>query len=179
MSTTLKWGLITGMVYVIFTLIENMLGIQQGGGGAAGMGIGFLVRTLLMVATFFTIFLGVKESRETDLNGYMTMGQGFLTGFKIALIAGVITAIFTLVYMKFIDPDITDKVMTAAEEKFDEMNVPEEQREMSRKITGMFMNPYILSAFMIVWVIFWGIIKALVAAAILKKDPPPTAMPVV
>jgi len=179
MSTTLKWGLITGMVYVIFSLISNMLGIQQGGGGAASIGLGFLVNTLLMVATFFTIFLGVKESRETDLNGYMTMGQGFMAGFKIALIAAVIASIFTLVYMKFIDPDFVDKAMTAAEEQFDEMNVPEEQREMSRKITGWTRNPFILSALMIVYVIFWGVIKALVAGAILKKDPPPTTMPVV
>ena len=176
MSTTLKWGLITGMVYVIYSLISNMLGLQQGG---MGMGLGLLANIVIMLATFFTIYLGIKESRDTDLNGYMTMGQGFMTGFKIALIAGLIAGIFAFVYAKFIDPDMADKMMSTAEEQWDEMNVPEEQREMSRKITGMFLNPVIMAPFMILWVLFWGVFKSLIAGAMLKKDPPPTDMPAV
>ena len=67
--------------------------------------------------------------------------------------------------------------MEGAEAKWDEMNVPEEQREMGRKFTSMFLNPFIVAPFMIVWVAFWGLFKALIAGAILKKDPPPAAMP--
>jgi amino acid transporter len=170
MSTTLKWGLITGMVYVLFSLISNMLGIQQGGGG--NMGLGLLVNFLLMLATFFTIYLGVKETRDQDLGGFLTMGQGFMAGLKMALIAGVIAGLFTLIYMKFIDPDMTDRIMEGAEAQWDEYNVPEEQREMSRKFTGMFLNPFIMAPFMILWIAFWGVIKSLVAGAMLKKLPP-------
>ena len=80
MSTVLKWGLITGAVYVIFSLVSNLLGVQQGGGGS--MGLGFLINFLMMVATFFTIYLGIKEARDQDLGGYLTMGQGFITGIE-------------------------------------------------------------------------------------------------
>jgi hypothetical protein len=34
-----------------------------------------------------------------------------------------------------------------------------------------------MAAFMVLWVVFWGIIKSLIAGAILKKEAPPT-MPV-
>jgi hypothetical protein len=138
MSTTLKWGLITGMVYVVFSLISNMLGIQQGGGGAS-MGLGMLVNFFLMIVTFFTIFMGIKEYREEDLGGYLTMGQGFKSGITIAFIAGLVAAVFSFIYMKFIDPDMASRIMEASEAQYDEMNVPEENREMSRKITGWFL----------------------------------------
>jgi hypothetical protein len=172
MSTTVKWGLITGMVYVIFSLVSNMLGLSQGGGGSAG--IGFLVNILLFGATFYTLFLGVKETRDHDLGGNLDMGQAFRAGMKIAVIAGAIAALFSFVYMKLIDPDMVDRVMEGAEDQWDKMNVPEEQREMSRKITGMFLNPAIMAPFMLIWVAFWGVIKALISGSILKKEPPPT-----
>jgi hypothetical protein len=56
----------------------------------------------------------------------------------------------------------------------DKSNVPEEQREMSRKITGMFLNPVVMAPFMIIWIALWGMGKALIAGAILKKEAPPT-----
>ncbi len=175
MSTTIKWGLITGMVYVIFSLLSNMLGIQGGSSsGAASAGLGILVNFILMVVTFFTIFMGIKEVRDSDLSGFITMGQAFKSGMKIALVAGLIAGAFTVIYMTVIDPGLSDKILEGAEAQWDSMNVPEEQREFSRKITTIFTNPVIMAPFMILWVAFWGMIKSLVSGAILKRDAPPT-----
>jgi len=174
MSTTVKWGLITGMVYVFFSLISNMLGLQQGGGGTSNMGLGMLMNVLLFAGTFYTLYLGVKECREQDMDGYMTLGQGFKAGMKIAVIAATISGIFTFIYMKFIDPDMVDRIMEASEAQFDEMNVPEEQREMSRSIAGWFLNPVLMAPFMFIWVSFWGLIKSLIAGSMLKREAPPT-----
>jgi len=175
MSTTLKWGLITGMVYVIFSLISNMLGIQQSGGG----GLGWLVFLVSLIGSFITILLGIKETRDQDLGSYITFGQGFMTGFKIALIASVISAIFTLIYTKFIDPDFAEKMMEGVEAQWDKAGMPEENREVARKWTSYMFNPFIMSAMSLLISIFWGVIQSLIAGAILKKDPPPTAMPAV
>src|SRR5687768_5650415 len=147
MSTVLKWGLITGMVYIAFSLIGNLLGISEGGAGS--MGLGFLSNTLLMLVTFFTIYLGVKETRDQDNGGYLTFGEGFLAGFKIALIASAIAGVFTLVYMQFIDPELMDRAMEGAEEQFEDM--PEENREMAEKWTGIMTNPFVLAPFMMMY----------------------------
>ena len=168
MSTVLKWGLITGMVYVIFSLLGTLLGIQQGG----NLGLGILSQTILMVVTFFTIYMGVKEVREETTTEYFTMGQGFVTGFKIALIAAVLAGVFSFIYQKFIDPDMMERMLSQAEEQWDELNVPEERREMGRKFQSYFTNPFMMSAIVMLQVIFWGVIKSLVAGAILKKNPP-------
>ena len=172
MSTTMKWGLITGMVYIIFSLISNMLGLQQGGGGNAGVGI--LMNILIFGATLLTMYLGLKEVRDQDLGGYLNMGQAFRNGMKIAVIAGVISAVFTFIYMKFIDPDMGDRILEAAEDQWDQQGLAEEQRDMARKFTGMFLNPMIMAPFVLIWTAFWGVIKSLIAGAILKKEPPPS-----
>jgi len=172
MSATIKWGLITGMVYVIFSLISNMLGIQQGGGGMAGMGI--VIYLLQWGGTFFTTYLGIKEIRDQELGGYITVGQAFKKGMGIALIAGLISAAFTLIYMKLIDPEMSDRIMESAEDQWEQANMPEEQREMSRKVTGYFMNPLIMGPFVVVWVALGGMVKSLIAGSILKKEEPPT-----
>ncbi len=176
MSTILKWGLITGMVYVVFFLISNLLGLQQSMGGSGGnMALGFLVQTVLMLATFFTIYLGTKETRDEDKGGYLTLGEGFIAGFKMALIASVVAGLFTFIYIQFIDPTMLDKAMSVAEDQWDEAGMDEDQIEMSKKFTGYIMNPFAMSAITLVSVIFWGVIKALIAGSMLKKLAPPSA----
>ncbi|MEO6132704.1 MAG: DUF4199 domain-containing protein [Saprospiraceae bacterium] len=174
MSTTLKWGLITGMVYIVFFLVTYMMGVQQSGSKMLQFGS----NTLLLFITFIPIYLGVKEARDNDLGGYLTLGQGFLTGFKIALIAGILSAIFAIIYFNFIDPDFADKLMVGIEEQWEKAGMAEEQKEMARKWTGYFMSPIAFAAFSFLGPVFWGLIKGLVAGALLKKEAPPTALPV-
>jgi len=171
MSTKLKWGLITGAVYVIFSLISNLLGLQEGGGFTA---TAVLSNTLLFGVTLFTIYSGVKESRVQNENGYLTFGQGFRTGMGISLISALIVFVFTIIYLYLIDPGMIDKVMEMTEESWDKQGMPEDQKEVVRKYTMMFMTPWAFSLIAIVSCIFWGLIKSLISAAILKKEGPPS-----
>lgn len=170
MSTTMKWGLITGMVYVIFALINNLLGIQEGGGFSM---VGLLTNTLILAATFFTIYLGIKEIRDTQLDGFLTFGQGFKSGMGITLIACIISAIFTYIYVTFIDTALIDRIIAMTEAQWEEQNMPEEQMDVARQWMGYMMNPLFMSLIAAVSVIFWGMIKSLIASALLKVDAPP------
>lgn len=173
MSSALKWGLITGMVYVLFSLGSNLLGLQNAGSGF----VGILINLVLMIITFFTIYMGIKEIRDGELNGEMTTGIAIKQGMKIALIAGLLAAVFSVLYSTVIDPGFIDRMMEASEAKFDEANVPESQREMSRSIMKFMFNPFIMAPFTIAWVCFWGLLKSLVAGAMLKTPPAPMAPP--
>jgi uncharacterized membrane protein (DUF106 family) len=170
MSTTMKWGLITGAVYVIFALINNILGVQEGGGFSM---VGLLTNTLILGATFFTIYSGIKEIRDTQLDGFLTFGQGFKSGMGIALIACIVSAVFTYIYVSFIDPELINRVTAMTEAQWEEQNMPEEQMDMARQWMGYMMNPTFMSLIAAVSVIFWGLIKSLIASALLKVDAPP------
>ena len=170
MSTTMKWGLITGAVYVIFALINNILGVQEGGGFSM---LGLLTNTIILGATFFTIYSGVKEIRDTELDGFLTFGQGFKSGMGIALIACIVSAVFTYIYVSFIDPELINRVTAMTEAQWEEQNMPEEQMDVARQWMGYMMNPTFMSLIAAVSVIFWGLIKSLIASALLKVDAPP------
>ena len=170
MSTTMKWGLITGAVYVIFSLINNLLGIQEGGGFSM---MGLVINTLILLATLYTIYLGIKEVRDLHLDGFLTFGQGFKSGMAIALIAAIVAAVFTYVYIALIDPGLIERVTAVTEAQWEEQNMSDEQMDAARKMMGYFMNPMIMSLIAAVSVIFWGMIKSLVSAALLKKEAPP------
>lgn len=165
----MKWGLITGAVYIIFSLINNLLGVSEGGGFSM---IGLLTNTLVLGVTFFTIYTGVKEIRDSELEGFLTFGQGFKSGLAIALIAAIIAAVFSYVYIAIIDPGMIDKIIAMTEAQWEEQNMPEAQMEQARTWMGYFMNPVIMSLIGAVSVIFWGVIKSLVTAALLKKEAP-------
>ena len=170
MSAAIKWGLISGMVYVLSSLLSTLMGAEK------IVGIGWLVNIVVFGITLFMTYLGLKETRDNEREGILTFGDGFKTGMKIALIAGVVAGVFALLNMLVINPDFMDEMMAAQEEKMGD--VPEEQAEMANKIMGFMKNPYLVSVITILYVAFWGIFKSLIASAFVKKDPPPT-IPVV
>lgn len=171
MSTTVKWGLITGMVSVFFALISNMLGLSEKGGFTLAS---VAITIASLGASFYTIYLGIKEAKEQNFGGYLTVGQGFKTGMGIALIAGLISFVFTLVYLHLIDPGMVDRIKEMAAAQWESQGMSEEQIEAASKYSGMFMNPWFFSLMAIVSALFWGLIQSLIAASILKKEAPPT-----
>jgi len=170
MSTTVKWGLITGMVYVFFSLISNMLGLAQPDGSKL---IGLAVNTVLMLITFYTIYLGVKEIKEEEKGGYITVGEGFKAGMGIALIASLISFLFTVVYLNFIDPNFVESIKEATEAQWEQGGMSEEQIEKANSFSSFMWSKSFFSLVTIVYILFWGLIKSLVAGSILKKEAPP------
>lgn len=172
MSAAVKWGLITGMIYIIISLGSTMMGMGQGGSGMGMAGIGLLVNSVLFALTLFTIYKGVQEIRDNEMAGYITFGTAFRTGLKIAVIAGAMVGVFTILNMLVINPDAMEKMIEGSEENWE--NMSEDQAAMSRKIMGFFTNPYIAAVFSVIYVAFWGVIKSLIVGSMLKKDPPVT-----
>src|SRR5689334_15527975 len=123
MSSGIKWGLITGMVLIVQSLLSNVLGVGQD--PSVSPAIGFLVTVVGIVATFFTLYMGIKEARDTELNGQMNIGLALRKGLKIALIGGIILGIYSIIYVKFIDPGMMDRIMAAQEAQFEEKNMSE------------------------------------------------------
>lgn len=169
MSTTVKWGLITGMVGVFFGLISNILGVAEKGGFTL---ISVTLTIASLGAAFYTIYLGIKEAKEEKFGGYLTVGQGFKTGMGIALIGSLVGFVFTLIYLHLIDPDMVGRISATAEEQWEKQGMSEEQIEAARSYSGMFMNAWFFSLMAIVSGLFWGLIQSIIAASILKKEAP-------
>ena len=162
----LKYGVICGLVYIIVGLIGILAGINSGGSSLA-----YVLLAVMIGATFYVIYLGCKEYRDEVNGGALTIGDGVKLGLFIAFIAGIMGALFNLLYNNVIDPEMMETQMEAARDQLEERGMDDASIDTAMKISKIMQSP----AVTILWTSLWGLVKGLIAAAILKKDAPPAA----
>lgn len=167
----MKYGLICGLVYVIFGMGSILLGPEAQSSLITGMLLGLAT----VVSTFFVIFYGVKEFRDSVNGGSVTIGEAVKLGALIALIAALLAAAFTLFYNFVIDPGYADRMMDATREQFEDRGMTDEQIDQAMGWGEMLRSPVLQAAFTVVWYSLWGLLKGLISGAILKREPAPTA----
>jgi amino acid transporter len=167
----IKYGLICGLVYIIVGLISIVFGQEM----QSNWILGILVVLVTVVGSFFVIFYGVKEYRDTVNGGALTTGEAVKLGALIALIAAIMAALFNLLYHYVIDPEYMERMLASGRETLEERGMTDEQIESAMKWTVMSQNPLLGAAFGLVWTSLCGLIKGLISGAILKQDPTPVA----
>jgi hypothetical protein len=121
---------------------------------------------ILIVALFFLI----KTYRDNTLNGYITYGQSLGAGVVILLYYAIVTAVFTYIFHKFIDPGLVDKMIAMAEQAMVDKGVPEAAMEQGLKIQQKIMQPAILAAISIFNTMFMGTIFALIISIFTRRE---------
>ena len=162
-SVGLKYGLILGLASILVSAINFMLGGSTSGPSSW---IGFI---LIIVA----IVLAMREYKNLG-DGFMGYGQGFSIGFFVSLISGIIGALFSYVYLKFIDDSIIEAARNEALLNLEEQGIGADNPAAG--FIDMFTSPGAISAMALLGSIILGIIFTLIIAAIMKKDRPEFGM---
>ncbi|MCC7303001.1 MAG: DUF4199 domain-containing protein [Bacteroidia bacterium] len=156
------YGLITGIALVVFSMILNMLEMRNSPLGWLGM--------VIMAAG---MWYGTTQWRDRSLGGYITFGKAWQAGTMISVFVGIIIAIFTYIYLTYVDPGSLDKELIKAEEKMmDDGQMTEEQIQMAMDMTRKFMSPVILAITAVISYVIFGMLISLITAAISKKENP-------
>jgi hypothetical protein len=154
----IKWALIALVTSIIITYAFQFLDVDP---NSAVKYIGFIPLIVFL-------FLTQKEYRDL-LGGYMTFGEGFLSGFLFAVFLGVLSAIFTYIYYAILSPEMVDKILAASQTKMAEQGLSQDQidkaLDFSRKYFAAFGTLGALFGTVII-----GAIIALIGAAIFKKE---------
>jgi hypothetical protein len=162
-SIMLTYGLYLGIASVILAVANYSFGNIYKPHWAVNT-----ISYLLMIAL---IVLGLKAFKDHN-NGFLKLGQAIKLGVGIALISGILGAIYFFVFSSYIEPDFSTKMADFQEqmmlEKFPDMDeaIIEQQLEMSRK----FMSPGIMAGMAVVVNIIMGLIISLIAGLIMKKE---------
>jgi hypothetical protein len=166
MTATVKYGLIYGGISVAIPLLLYGLGMDKDDS----------VRNFSSVINIalpaVTIFLGIREQRETAGNGYISFGKGFSAGMVIALIGGVIGTVFTYLYFTVLNPGMVTYIKMKQEEELIKRGMSDSQVEQMASTMDMWTNPGMMSAFVLLGAILLGLIISLICSAILKKENP-------
>ncbi len=112
-------GVVTGLVYMVLLLIQNMFMANN------------LVAFSVMKTVSYCIILGMFA--YTALNarkingGYITIQEAFGAIFIVILIAELFYAIFSTIYVTYIDPQFIEKMSAASMEMFEKAGLPQEK----------------------------------------------------
>lgn len=118
LSTPVKMGIITGLVYCVLIFIENQFFYKNPLQFGASKFIFYLV---ILAGYFYTGWLTRKE-----LGGFITF-QECLKAILLAIaITELIYLIFSTVYVKYIDPTFIDKMKVVTRDFMVRSNVPDD-----------------------------------------------------
>lgn len=153
-----KWAVIYVLTSIVITYLFQFLNVDQTSG----------VKFIGYIPFIAFLFLAQKEYRD-QLNGFMTFGEGFSAGFRYAVVAGLILAVFIYIYLTFLSPQILEQSIASQQDKFKEQNMTPEQIEKANEI-GRKYGPIIGAFGAAIGSAVIGAILALIGAAIFKRE---------
>ena len=165
-SVGIKWGGISGAVGIIIGLVFFMTGMVD----YSGKNSNWLSTTVTYIAMGVCIYMALVEYKQA-YSGYIRLGECIKIGLWIGLIAGVITAVYMMIFFKFIQPDLLDTMMSTAIEQAQEKD-PNADEEQIRKIIGMFMTPIFFAISGLIGTVIINFIGSLLIGAAVKKEAP-------
>ncbi len=153
-----KWGLIYGLIGLIVNLTPVILEFQ----------ISWI--QLVNIAIAIAIYvMATKEFKEMN-GGFMSFGEGFKISVIAALIAGAIRSVVSYVYIKFIDPNVTERIIEATNQAYRNQGLTEEQIQQANQYSDIFTNPEIGLILGIVVVLIGGLLWGAIVSAIIKNE---------
>ncbi len=127
-----------------------------------------LVGYAVMVVVFSLIYIGVRNYRNKQLDGFISFGKAFKTGALIALLGSAIyVAAWLFSYYLFV-PDFMDVYSDYVLKNCTPEDLPAKTKEMA-DFKELYKNPLFVILITFSEVLPIGVVVALVSALILKR----------
>ena len=125
--------------------------------------------SLISIAlTIGAIIYGSNQFKKAN-SGFMSWGQGVKIGVGIAILAGLIGAIYNYVFMTCIEPNYMEQLMEIQNQKLFDGGMSEEQIEAANEMSKKFTSPLMGVAFSIIGSAIFGFIISAITSAVMKK----------
>lgn len=158
----LNYGLILGIASILYSLMVYATGTYKDPHWSVGI-LGFIILPV-------TIYLGIKTFKEKN-NGFLVLSDALKVGIGIALVGGILSALWNITLTTVIEPDYTQQVMATQKENIlkDSPDLTEEQIDQTFAIAEKMQTPFISFAIGIIGSLFFGFIFALIIGLIMQK----------
>lgn len=160
-SIAYTYGLYLALVSVAGLVIMYVLTLQKS----------WTISIISFVLTTLILVYGIKAYKHAN-GGLLSVGKAIKVGLAIAVVGGVLSAIYAYLHYSFIYPEFIEMTKEAAYEQMmtQNPNLTEEQANQAMDIQGMFMNAGFFSLMSILGSLFIGLIISLIAGLIMRKD---------
>lgn len=174
MRLEIKFGLIGGVLFILWELAEYLLGFHD-------VKIKWLRLTglLSIFIPFVILFFGILAKRKGNPGFYLTLREGVKTGLVISLIMALVSGAFFYVYSTAIHPEFME-IRTEWNRKslYDKLMASEqaESSEQARRISVEQVaqpSPFQASNYYAMTRVSLGLTLSLFISLMMKSNPPP------
>jgi len=160
------FGLYMALITVISLVIRYVTGLDQS----------WIISSISTVATVVILYFGIKAYKEKNRN-YLSIKEAIKVGLAIAVIGGLLGAIYAYIHYSFIQPEFIEAIREKAylDMTTQNPNMTEEQLETGNKMMEIFTSPFFMATMVLLFTLFFGLIISLITGAIMKKDDPSVA----
>lgn len=156
-----KYGLYSALASIIVLVIMYV----------GNMDKSWILSSISFVVGVLILVYGIKEYKLNNAN-VLSVGQAVKVGLAIAVIGGLISAVYSYVHYEFIYPEFIEMQKETAYQQMTEQNpnMTQEQVDQAMEISGMFMSSGFFSLMSIIGSLVFGLIVSLVAGLIMRSD---------
>ena len=160
-SVGLRYGLLTGLVSILISF---------------GLFAAHQETSPLRYATFAVLIAGLVLAMnyfKQHNHGFMSFGQGVSIGAVLSAVVGLLSGIFSYVYMNVIDPEVVGRMSEKIRADMEARGgMSDEQIDQAMAMSGKFMNgPFMLVAALLGTILI-GVILAMIVSAFMKHAQP-------
>ncbi|UZO80748.1 DUF4199 domain-containing protein [Aquimarina sp. ERC-38] len=157
-----NYGLILGIVSILYSLTIYLTDSYKDPHWSVGI-LGFIILPVI-------IYLSIKTYKENN-NGFLTLSNALKIGIGVALVGGILSALWNITLTSVIEPEYTQQVLAAQKENAlkDSPDLTEEQIDQVFAMTEKLQSPFISFAFGIIGSLFFGFIFSLIIGLIMQK----------
>jgi len=159
---SLNYGVILGVIGVVFGIMLYSMDAHYSQDQS-----NTIISILIMVGVIIWGIINFRKANE----GFLTLSEALKLGAGIALVAGIITVIYTLFLSNVLDPEFAVKIAEttkAASEAAGQMS----EAQIQQQYDGTINYFWISYPFILIFNIIAGLIIGLIGGLILKKAKP-------
>ncbi|WP_109300215.1 DUF4199 domain-containing protein [Aquimarina sp. AU474] len=162
----LTYGIVLGSLSIIYNIILYVTDNITGENWIKP----FINLTILITVISYGIF-SFKLANE----GVLKLRQALKIGLGIAIVGGIIPFAWQFLLMNFIEPDMINQILGIRKEAILRNNptISSEKLNQSLVLTKRFSSSYMISLFSLISNLFFGSLTALLAGAIMQRNPDP------
>lgn len=160
-SVAVRYGLLAGLISVIISFGLNMAGLENSP-----------AKWLTSLVLVGGIFLAQKAFKQQN-GGFMSYGQGLGIGTILAVVSGLLSAIFSYVYITFIDPEFLGRIMDKTRAEMEAKgSMSDAQIDQAMGWTSKMMTGPMMFVSVLIGSLIMGFLVSLIVSAIVKNNRP-------
>jgi len=155
-------GIIISAALILFSLVLFLLDVSY------DSKLNYISYAILAIGLWWAI----TSFRNKQEGGFISYGGAFSSGFYVGIVISVITAIFTYIYVQYINQGMIDEILVKAEEEMLTKNpdMSDADVEMALSYVEKFTSPAIMAAFGFFGNLLASTIFSLIIAIFAKRE---------